>query len=69
MSTSLARAIDSGDYQIDAGAVAEAILRRTRVFGDDAPVIASQVFVPADFFDDPAPGSDQLEALALDNDA
>lgn len=68
MSTRLRRAIDSGNYHVDPDAVAKAILRAARGFGH-APVVPSQVLVPADLFDDPAPGPDQLQALAPDHGA
>lgn len=68
MSTSLRSAIDSGDYRVDPAAVAEAILRRTHGFGD-VPTVPSEVLVPADLFEDLAPGPDQLNALALDHGA
>lgn len=66
MRASLRRAIDGGDYRVDPDAVAEAILRRARRFGQppDAP---SVVLVPADLFEDRPRGPGQLDALALDH--
>jgi len=68
MNTSVCRATYSTDYHVDPHAVAEAILARAHDFGD-VPVIPSQVLVPADLFDDTAPGPDQLHAPALDHGA
>lgn len=47
MSTSLRRAIDSGDYRVDPDAVADAILRRYRARARArAAELASEVLVP-----------------------
>lgn len=66
MRPSLRRVIDSGDYAVDPDAVAEAMLRRARA---DAriPPVPSEVLVPAQLFEDPALGPDELRAIALEN--
>jgi hypothetical protein len=68
MRTSLRDSIDRGEYSVDPGVVADAILRRVREL-TAVPLMPSQVLVPADLFQDPAPRSDQEKALAVDNGA
>jgi len=68
MDTSLRTTLDSGTYEVDPGAVAEAILRRAHDFGE-VPFIPSQVLVPADLFEEHALGPDQLDALTHDHGA
>jgi len=68
MNTRLRIAIDSGNYSIDADAVAEAILRRS--WGHPPlPVSPSRVLVPAHLFEDPAPRPGELDAVALEGTA
>ena len=62
----LYKAVASGEYQVDPGAVADAILRRIQEV-DEVPLVPSQVLVPAHLFDDVSAGADQLQPVALDN--
>ena len=66
MSTSLRRAIDSGDYLIDPDAVADAILRRARARARAARP-ASEVLVPPQLFETSPPEPSQLGAMSPDD--
>jgi hypothetical protein len=66
MSTSLRRAIDSGDYLVDPDAVADAILRRARSRAEAARP-ASEVLVSAQLLETSPPEPAQLGAMSPDD--
>jgi hypothetical protein len=66
MSTSLRRAIDSGDYLVDPDAVADAILRRARA-RTRAARPASEVLVAAQLLEISPHESPQLDAMSPDD--
>lgn len=66
MSTSLRRAIDSGDYLVDPDAVADAILRRIRARALAARP-ASEVLVSTQLLEIPPTETPQLSAMSPDD--
>ena len=68
MSTSLRRAIDSGDYRVDPDAVADAILRRSLARARARAVQpASEVLVAAQTRESSLPDPAQLSAMSPDD--
>lgn len=66
MSTSLRRAIDSGDYLVDPDAVADAILRHPHARALAARP-ASEVLVSAELLETSPPEPVQLDAMSPDD--
>ena len=64
MTTDLRRAIDAGDYLVDPGAVADAILRRTLALTAGRP---SEMLVSAQLLEIPSPEPPQLDAMSPDD--